>query len=291
MTMRRQTLTAWLLLLPAVLLLTVFTHGPALRTVVASFFTTPHGRIPSKFAGLDNYAHLIADPVFWQALRNNLVYAGITIPLSMALALVMALIVNDRLRGRGFLRMAYFTPTVLPLIAVANIWIFFYQPGFGLIDQIRGLLGLRASNLLGQGDSALYAISAVAVWKEAGFFMIFYLAALQNIPQSLIEAARLEGASRLQIFRRVTLPLLAPTTLFVAVNAVVNAFRLVDHIYQMTSGGPNNATTLLFYYLYQVGFQFWDTGYAATITTVLVLFLALISIGQFLLLDRKVHYQ
>ncbi|MGV8988763.1 MAG: carbohydrate ABC transporter permease [Cypionkella sp.] len=289
--MRRQTLTAWLLLLPAVVLLAVFTHGPVVRTVIATFFTTPHGRLPAKFAGLDNYAHLIADPIFWQALHNNLVYAAITIPLSMGLALTMALVVNGKIKGRGFLRMAFFTPTVLPLIAVANIWIFFYQPSFGLIDQIRGLFGLRATNLLGQGGSALYAISAVAVWKEAGFFMIFYLAALQNIPQTLIEAARLEGATKCQIFRRVTLPLLMPTTLFVAVNAVVNAFRLVDHIYQMTGGGPNNATALLFYYLYQVGFQFWDTAYAATLTTVLVAFLGLVSIGQFLILDRKVHYQ
>jgi sn-glycerol 3-phosphate transport system permease protein len=289
--MRRQTLTAWMLLLPAALLLAIFTHGPVVKTVIATFFTTPHGRVPAKFAGLDNYAHLIADPVFWQALRNNLVYAGLTIPISMLLALSMALLVNGKLRGRGFMRMAFFTPTVLPLIAVANIWIFFYQPSFGLIDQLRGLFGWRATNLLGQGESALFAISAVAIWKEAGFFMIFYLAALQNIPTNLIEAAQLEGARPAQIFRRVTLPLLAPTTLFVAVNAVVNAFRLVDHIYQMTGGGPNNATTLLFFYLYQVGFQFWDTAYAATITTVLVVFLALVSIGQFLILDRKVHYQ
>ncbi|MBI1171201.1 ABC transporter permease subunit [bacterium] len=289
--MRRQTLTAWALLLPAACLLVVFTHGPVLRTVLATFYTTPHGRLPAKFAGFDNYAHLIADPIFWQALRNNLLYAGLTIPASMGLALVMALLVNGRMRGRGFLRMAFFTPTVLPLIAVANIWIFFYQPGFGLIDQIRGLFGLGATNLLGQGDSALYAVAAVAVWKEAGFFMIFYLAALQAIPQSLIEAARLEGANALQIFRRVIWPLLTPTTLFVAVNAVVNAFRLVDHIYQMTGGGPNNATALLFYYLYQVGFQFWDTAYAATLTTVLVVVLGLVSVGQFLFLDRKVHYQ
>ena len=289
--MRRQTLTAWMLLLPAALLLAIFTHGPVVKTVIATFFTTPHGRVPAKFAGLDNYAHLIADPVFWQALRNNLVYAGLTIPISMLLALSMALLVNGKLRGRGFMRMAFFTPTVLPLIAVANIWIFFYQPSFGLIDQLRGLFGWRATNLLGQGESALFAISAVAIWKEAGFFMIFYLAALQNTPTNLIEAAQLEGARPAQIFRRVTLPLLAPTTLFVAVNAVVNAFRLVDHIYQMTGGGPNNATTLLFFYLYQVGFQFWDTAYAATITTVLVVFLALVSIGQFLILDRKVHYQ
>lgn len=289
--MRRETIHAWLMLLPAAVMLAAFTHVPAAMTVIASFFTTPRGRRPAHFAGLDNYAHLLSDPVFWQAMRNNLVYAGITIPLSMALALAMALLVQGRIGGRGFLRMAFFTPTVLPLIAIANIWIFFYTPGFGLIDQFRGLFGLPNSNLLGQGGTALYAVAAVAVWKEAGFFMVFYLAALQTILPSLVEAARLEGATRWQVFRRVTLPLIMPTTLFVSVNAVINAFRLVDHIYQMTGGGPNNATALLFYYMYQVGFQFWDTAYAATLTVVMLAILSSVAIGQFLIADRKVHYK
>lgn len=289
--MRRETIHAWLMLLPAAVLLAGFTHVPAIETLVHSFFSTARGRRHSHFVGLDNYAHLISDPVFWQAMTNNLIYAALTIPLSMALALVMALLVQGKLRGRGFLRMAFFTPTVLPLIAVANIWIFFYTPGFGLIDQVRSLFGLHNSNLLGQGGSALYAIAAVSVWKEAGFFMIFYLAALQTIPPSLIEAARLEGASNWQVFRKVTLPLIMPTTLFISVNAVINAFRLIDHIFTMTRGGPDNATTVLFYYIYQVGFQFWDTAYAATLTVVMLAILSLVAIGQFFLVDRKVHYK
>lgn len=121
--------------------------------------------------------------------------------------------------------------------------------------------------------------------------MIFYLAALQTIPPSLIEAARLEGASSWHVFRRVTLPLIMPTTLFISVNAVINAFRLVDQVFVMTQGGPDNASTLLFYYIYQVGFQFWDTAYAATLTVVMLAILAAIAIGQFFLLDRKVHYR
>ena len=193
--------------------------------------------------------------------------------------------------GRGFLRMAYFTPTVLPMIAVANIWMFFYTPGFGLIDQITGLFGLPQSNILGQPDTALWGVMAVTIWKEAGFFMIFYLAALQTIPPSLIEAARIEGAGPWTIFRRVTFPLLMPTTLFVSINAVVNSFRMVDHIFILTGGGPDNASSLLLFYIYEVAFRFWDTAYAATLTVILLALLGLLAIGQFFFFDRKVHYR
>src|SRR5690606_33123017 len=131
------------------------------------------------------------------------------------------------------------------------------------LDQLRSLVGLPAVNWLGSPDTALPALIVVAVWKEAGFFMIFYLAALQGIPPDLKEAAALEGASRWQVFWRVTFPLLMPATLFVLVNALINAFRLVDHVFVMTRGGPDNASTLLLFYIYEVGFKFWDQGYAA----------------------------
>ncbi len=131
----------------------------------------------------------------------------------------------------------------------------------------------------------------VTVWKEAGFFMIFYLAALQTMSPHLAEAAAIEGASRAYFFRRVTFPLLMPTTLFVLVNAVINAFRLVDHVVVMTRGGPDNATSLLLYYIYEVGFRFWDSAYAGALTMVLLALLATVALAQFWFLERKVHYQ
>lgn len=175
---------AGLLLLPGFVFLIAFTHLPALTTLWSSFFTTPRGRRPAKWAGLENYDTLIGDPIFWKVLWNNAIYAAGTIPLSIIIALVMALWVNRQLAGRGFVRMAYFTPTVLPMIAVANIWMFFYTPGFGLIDQIGGALGFGQTNILGSANSALFGVMVVTIWKEAGFFMIFYLAALQTIPTS-----------------------------------------------------------------------------------------------------------
>lgn len=282
---------AWLMLLPALALLALFTHWPTLATVVDSFFSTPRGARPAVWVGLENYQGMVADPVFWKAVRNNLWFAGATIPLSIALALVMALWVNERIAGRAFLRMAYFTPTVLPMIAVANIWLFFYTPQYGLLEQVTGALGLPSHNWLGDPSTALGAVTLVAIWKEAGFFMIFYLAALQSLNPSLREAAAIEGASRWYFFKRVQWPLLMPTTLFVLVNAFINAFRMVDHLFVLTRGGPNNASTLLLYHLYEVGFSFWDTAYAAAITVVLVVVLAGIALIQFFVFDRKVHYR
>src|ERR1700732_3607887 len=236
-------LYGWLLLLPAMALLALFTHWPALATFIDSFRSTPKLRRASVFVGMDNYSSMLSDSVFWQALFNNLLFALGTIPISIALALVMAIWVNDRIAGRAAVRMAYFTPTVLPMIAVANIWLF------------------------------------------------FYIAALQQISPTLAEAAALEGASRFTFFRRVQFPLLMPTTLFVLVNAVINAFRTIDHIIVMTRGGPATATTLLLYYIYEVGFKYWDSTYAAALTVILLVLLAAVALSQYVLLERRIHYR
>jgi len=287
----RTWITAWLLLLPAMALLALFTHYPAIANLFHSFYSTPKGARPVVFIGLDNYRNLVEDPIFWQALRNNLIYAVGTIPLSIALALLMAVWVNGRIAGKAFLRLAYFTPTILPMIAVANIWLFFYTPEYGLIEQVSRSLGFPSHNWLGSQSTALLCVMIVAVWKEAGFFMIFYLAALQSMSPSLAEAAAIEGASRWYYFRRVTFPLLMPVTLFVLVNAVINAFRVVDHIVVMTRGGPDNATELLLYYIYEIGFRFWDSAYAAALTMVLLVLLGLAALAQFAFLERRTHYR
>ena len=281
----------WLLLLPAAVLLAAFTHYPAVATLWHSFYSTAKPNRPSVFSGLDNYREMLNDPVFWQSLTNNLWFALGTIPVSIALALLMAAWVNGKLRGRAFLRLAYFVPTVLPMIAVANIWLFFFTPQYGLLEQLTGLVGVPNQYWLGSRETALGCLIVVTVWKEAGFFMIFYLAAFQSISPALYEAAALEGAGRWTVFRRITFPLLMPTTLFVLVNAVINSFRLVDHIVVMTKGGPDNTTSLLLYYIYEVAFKFWDAGYASALTMVLLVLLAGAAILQFGFLERRIHYR
>jgi sn-glycerol 3-phosphate transport system permease protein len=294
MRLNRKTATsvyAWLLLLPASVLMIAFTHFPIVGGFFSSFFSTARPGRPSKFVGLENYQYMVNDPVFWQVLGNNFLYALGTIPVSVSLALLMAVWVNGKLPGRAVVRTAYFTPTILPMIAVANIWLFFYTPQIGLLDKIRSMFGLASHSWLGDPSTALACLMVLAIWKDAGLFMIFYLAALQGISPELEEAAVIEGAGRWYFFRRVTLPLLMPTTLFVVVNATINSFKLVDHIFILTKGGPDNASSLLLYYIYEVAFSFWDTAYASTLTVVLLVILGGLAITQFTYIEKRVHYQ
>ncbi|NAO94441.1 sugar ABC transporter permease [Halomonas sp. Choline-3u-9] len=288
---RKMQLYGALLLLPAAVLLTTFAYLPTVTTVINSLFLPGFRGAPTEFVGLENYQVLFDDTTFWKVARNNLIYAVGTIPTSIALALGMALFVNGKLRGRGFVRMAYFTPTILPMIAAANIWMFFYAPQIGLFNKLLGMLGLSGVNWLGDPSVALSSVIVMSVWKEAGFFMIFYLAALQSMPPELKEAADLEGTSRWSFFWRVTFPLLMPTTLFVLINALINSVRVVDHLFILTKGGPNNATNLLLYYVYENAFSFFDRTTAATITVVILLVLAVVATLKFTILDRRTHYQ
>ena len=280
-----------LLLLPAAVLLAAFAYLPTIMTVINSLFLPGFHGEPAEFVGVENYQVLFDDPTFWKVARNNLLYALGTIPTSIALALGMALFVNGKLPGRGFVRMAYFTPTILPMIAAANIWMFFYAPQIGLFNSLLETLGFSGVNWLGDPSVALGSVIVMSVWKEAGFFMIFYLAALQSIPPELKEASDLEGTGRWSFFWRVTFPLLMPTTLFVLINALINAVRVVDHLFILTKGGPNNATNLLLYYVYENAFSFFDRTTAATITVVILLVLGVVATLKFTILDRRTHYQ
>lgn len=280
-----------LLLLPAAALLATFAYLPTVMTVINSMMLPGFRDTPPAFVGVENYQLLLDDPTFWKVAGNNLWYALGTIPTSIALALIMALFVNGKLAGRGIVRMAYFTPTILPMVAAANIWMFFYAPQIGLFNKLLEGIGLSGVNWLGDPDVALGSVIVMSVWKEAGFFMIFYLAALQGIPPELEEASRLEGTSRWSYFWRVVFPLLMPTTLFVLINALINAVRVVDHLFILTKGGPNNATNLLLYYVYENAFSFFDRTMAATMTVVILLILALVATLKFTILDRRTHYQ
>ena len=291
MRISRSQVYGWLLLMPAAIFLIAFTYYPAVATLAKSFFSQGSATRPAKYVGLENFQFMLEDEVFWQVVWNNAIYALGTIPISIALAILMAIWVNGKLRLKSLTRMCYFTPTILPMIAVANIWLFFYTPEIGLLDQVSRVFGFGSHNWLGDPDTVLGCIIAITIWKEAGFFMIFYLAALQTLPPELEEAAYLEGASRWYYFRRVMFPLLMPTTLFVLINAVINSFKLVDHLFILTKGGPDNASSLLLYYIYEVAFSFLDQAYASTLTVVLLIVLALIAVGQFFFLDKRVHYQ
>jgi sn-glycerol 3-phosphate transport system permease protein len=279
------------MLTPAASVLLLFTHWPTAATIVSSVFRPATAVRPARFLGLENYAYLLHDPVFMTAAVNNLLYALGTVVPSIVLAIVMALWINRKIPERGFLRLAFFTPTILPMVAAANIWLFFYTPEIGLLNRVLSAVGIAGPNWLGNPKTSLWAIVFLSVWKEAGFFMLFYLAGLQAIPRDLTEAAHLEGAGALQRFRFVTFPLLTPTTLFVLINAVINAFKGVDQLFILTKGGPNNASNLILYYIYETAFSFFDISYAGTITVVLLVVLASLAYLKIRYLDERVHYQ
>ncbi|WP_084706358.1 carbohydrate ABC transporter permease [Tatumella morbirosei] len=287
----RTQLYGYLLLMPALVFLLAFTHYPALATLWDSLRSAPHGTTPGKFVGAANYLSVFSDDVFRQSLINNLKYALITIPASVILALLMAMAVNRGMKGDGWVRTVFFMPALLPMVAIANLWLFFYSPQTGLLNQLMAWFGLPAHNWLGDPDSALYCLMAVTVWREAGFFMIFYLAGLQQIDPRLAEVARVEGAGRGYFFRRVQWPLLMPTTLFILINATMNAFRIVDQVISMTNGGPDNSTSLLLFYIYQTAFSFWDTASAAAMTMVLLVLLGTVAILKFRFMDKRAWYQ
>ncbi len=278
---------ALLLITPAMAGLLLFSVVP-MATALWSSLQEP-GLEPSM--GFAWYERMLGDRVFLRALRNNLVFSFVTVPISLALALLFAVLVDRGIRARGFLRLAFFTPAMLPVVAAAAIWMAFYQPNFGLINVLAQNLGLPRYNFLGQPDTALPALMVVMIWKEAGFFMLFYLAGLQTIPPELREASRIEGAGRWYHFRRVTFPLLMPTTLFTSIVAIANSFKQVDFVFVMTQGGPNNASNLLLYYIWQVAFPQRQPEYAAAIVIVLVAIMMTLAVAQIRLLDRRIHYR
>ncbi len=282
----KTTFLAWGLLLPTFLFLSVFTLYPIISSFISSFFKDDLAVVRARFIGLANYRNLFTDPVFIKAFWNNLLIAGVTIPLSIALAVLTAVFANGlKRRGEGFFRISYFYPVILPMVAVANIWVFIYTPAYGIVGQFFPRL-----NILGNPQTAIWGIIIMLIWKQAGYLMIFYLSGLQGISRELYEAARIDGAGTVRSFLAITWPLLKPTTIYVTILSLTNAYKVVDHLYIMTKGGPNNSSNMLLYYTYQNGFDFWDVGYASTITVVLVSILLILTCVHFFTQDKKTFY-
>ena len=290
--MRARALSAYLYLLPSLVFLALFTYFPLGLAGGLSLFQWNVQTPEPAFVGLANYRAAFAAPLFWLVLRNNLLCALGTIPATMGLGLASALLVNEKLGwGRGVYRVALFYPTMIPMVAAAMLWVWLFNPGMGLVNHYLGYLGVPRLEWLYSRHSALPAIVIMSVWKHFGYFMVIFLAGLQSIPAELHESASLEGASGWQRFRHITLPLLAPATLFVFVTAVISSFQVFDQVYVMTQGGPAEQTNVLVYYIWQNTFRFWDLGMGATLTTLFVAGL-LVTVGLvFRVLGRRVYYE
>jgi multiple sugar transport system permease protein len=238
----------------------------------------------STFVGLDNYQDILfGDTEFWTVLRNSLVFAGGLVPLNVALSLALALALNKAFRGVIVFRTLFFAPVVTAGAAWAIVWTFLLQNESGGINQMLALVGIEGPNWLREPDWAMVSVIVTRVLKNVGLNMILYLAALQTISRDYSEAAVLDGASRWQIFRNITWPLLAPTTLVITIVTVVGSLKVFDHIYLMTNGGPENATLVLAYYIYERAFEFFQVGYASALAVVLFFVTLMLTLAQWML--------
>ena len=286
---RRPALAAYALLLPSAVFLLAFTYWPVMQVVVGSLNVRSFGG--AAHWGFGNYARLFADPHFATAVRNNVVYAAGTIIPSLTLALLFALGLRESTRLTGILRTLIVLPLLIPLVAAASLFIFIFLPGAGLLDYYLAKVGVSETNWLGNPSLALGSIIAITVWKNTGYYMLFFLAGLAGVPQEFIDAAKIDGANAVQRFLRITLPLLGPTLAFVLIIAVLNVLTQVDHVIVMTQGGPSDATSLLLYYIYQQAHQNYDIGLASAATVVSVGVLFALSVVSLRTLERGIHYE
>lgn len=266
--------SGWAFLAPALLLIAVFFFLPVLAALLLSFTDFDIYALGDlrrlRFVGLENYTQLLQSPLFWTALGNTGYFVLLGGPLSVAVSLGAALLVNARLnRFPGLFRTALFLPVVTTLVAVAVVWRYLYHPRYGLLNYGLSLLGIAPIDWLGDPDWAMPAIILMAVWKNFGFNMIIFIAGLQNIPIQLYEAARIDGASTGQQFRHITLPQLGPTFLFVALMTMIGYFQVFAEPYVMTQGGPANRTLSVVLLMYEEGFRWWNMGYASAMAFVL----------------------
>jgi multiple sugar transport system permease protein len=280
----RRIAPGWWFVAPALSLIVVFFLGPVLAAVGLSFtdfdlYALADWRT-ARWIGLRNYAHVLHEGLFWQALRNTLYFAVVGGPLTVAASLGAALLVNARsLRWRSTARTVFFAPFVTTLVAVAIVWRYLYHTRYGLLNSLLAHVGVSPIDWLGDPHWAMPAIIIMATWKNFGYNMLICIAGLQNIPRDLYEAAELDGADAWRRFRHITLPMLAPTLFFVAVVTMIGYLQLFTEPYVMTRGGPLRATTSLVLYMYEEGFRWWRLGVAAAIAFLLfaliVLFTAL----------------
>lgn len=283
---RNETVMAWLFSTPAIILLIIFLIIPFLMGIGLAFTDQrliPNPNLPTQFVGLRNFIRLVDDEAFLRGLFNNFYFVIVVVPLQTSLALFLAILVNQRLRGMNFYRTIYFTPVVTSMVVVAIVWTFLYNPGKGLINaflQTVSLGTLGPYSWLLDTKLVFPAIMVLSIWQGVGFQMVIYLAGLQEIPLDLYEAAEVDGANKLQQFTHITFPQLRNTTIFVVITTTILAFKLFDQVKVMTNGGPQNASMTTILYVIQQGWGQLKVGYASAVSVVFFLIVLAISFIQ-----------
>lgn len=267
----------YLFILPSFIHLLIFLLIPVGFSFFLSFRDWDQPKFQdAPYIGLDNYDFLMGDKRFWHAMGNTAYYTALSVPLGMALSLAVAAILNQKLRGVNLFRILFFIPVISSWVAVSIIWVTLLDPNVGIVNYLLKLVGLPSVNWLGDPRSAMPSLVLISIWKGLGFQMIIWLSGLQAIPQELYEAASIDGANRWQSFWGITLPLLTPTTLFLAVTGVIGSFQVFAPVYVISKGGPLGSTDVAMFHIYQRAFQNFDFGYASAQSWVLfaVIFIA-----------------
>jgi raffinose/stachyose/melibiose transport system permease protein len=273
-------LTPWLFALPALAVYLVFLVYPALSSVFFSLTDWDGLSATYNIVGLQNYLAMLSDPVVAQAVINNIIWTVVTIAFPVAIGLALAILLNGKVRGKPIIRLLFYMPAVLPLIAVASIWGWLYNPESGAINEFLRMIGLGglAQPWLGQDSTALAAVMVPAIWLRVGFPMLLYLAALQGIPEEMYEAATVDGATRSQQFWHITMPSLRPAHYIVIALSLIDSFKVFDLVYAMTYGGPGTATQVMGTWMYANVFQYYQAGYGTAIAVVITVVAIAVSI-------------
>lgn len=278
---RSEWLSALLFLSPALIVVSVFIFFPIVFSFYLSFHEWNMFGGERAFVGLQNYAALLGSAEFWQVFGTTTIYTIATVPVNMAVALAAALFLERKVRGKKWLRAAFFTPVIISWVAAAVIWRWVFHPNIGLLNYVLELIGLPAVNWVNDPAAALFSMIVVGVWKTFGINMILFSAGLAGIPDHYYEAAEIDGAGSWSKFWRITLPLLSPTTLFILVLSIIGSFQVFDLVWVLTHGGPLGSTKVIVFYLYEQAFQFFNMGYASAIAYVLFAVLFVLTLLQF----------
>ena len=273
-------LSPWLFALPALVVYVVFLVYPSITSLFFSL-TDWDGLSPTyNIVGLQNYLDMIKDPVIATALKNNVIWTVVTLTVPLVVGLALAILLNGKVRGKPILRLIFYTPAVLPLVSIASIWGWLYNPQYGAINEFLRLIGLGglAQPWLGQDSTALAAVMVPAIWVRVGFPMLLYLAALQGISTEMYEAATVDGATRSQQFWHITMPSLRPAHYIVLALSLIDSFKVFDLIYAMTYGGPGTATQVMGTWMYANVFQYYQAGYGTAIAVVVTVIAIVVSI-------------
>jgi multiple sugar transport system permease protein len=283
--------SGWLAVTPALLLLIGLLFGPVAAVVLFSLTDWQLGSSTFNFVGIANFRTLFADPTFWKALTNTLIYVAIVVPGTVLLGLMVALLIESSPSLRGFYRAAHFLPVMSTMSAMAIVWGTMLHPTIGLVNRALGAIGVSGVNWLRDERTALLALALIGIWQGLGFAMVLFVSGLKAVPQQLYDAAAVDGADGiLDRLRFVTLPMLGPVTMFIVILTAKRSFEVFDSARVLTQGGPNYASEVLLHRLYTESFDFLRMGYGAALTVVYLAIIVLLTLTQARLLERRVHY-